>query len=223
MTQTPDKAKRTAADWEAIEREFRAGTRSTREIGAEFGVSHTAIQKRAKEHGWTRDLAARVKAKADALVSRGLVAREVSKEKAAETKITEALTVEVEAQVQARIRLGHRTDIGRARALLQKLVLELEEQTDNQGTFEQLLEALAEDAEGDKDKASDRRKRLLEQWHRAMSLGGRADVMRKLAETMKVLVDKEREAYGIGAAASTDIPAVTVRDLTGRRSAGATA
>jgi len=208
-------------DWEAIEREYRAGARSVREIAAEFGVSHTAIQKRAKDHGWTRDLAARVKAKADALVAKEQVAKEVAAGNAVATAASEALTVEVEAKVQARIRLDHRKDIGRARVLLAKLIGELEEQTDNLGTFEQLLEALADVPDGeDKDKASDRRKRLMEQWHRAMSLGGRADVMKKLADTLKVVVDKEREAHGMelaGGASGKDLPVVSVRDLTGRK------
>jgi hypothetical protein len=40
--------KKAAPDWERIEADYRAGLLSVREIAAAHGVSHTAIQKRAK-------------------------------------------------------------------------------------------------------------------------------------------------------------------------------
>ena len=48
-------------DWEAIERAFRANQLSLREIGRKFGVSDTAIRKRAKKEEWQRDLADQVR------------------------------------------------------------------------------------------------------------------------------------------------------------------
>jgi hypothetical protein len=56
-----------------------------REIVVSQGISHTAIQKRAKAEGWERDLGAKIKAKADAKVSASLVSGEVS----AQTKVAE--------------------------------------------------------------------------------------------------------------------------------------
>jgi len=52
---------RPVIDWEAIEREFRAGQLSVVEIGRQHGLSHTAINKRAKRDGWTRNLADKVR------------------------------------------------------------------------------------------------------------------------------------------------------------------
>ena len=49
-------------DWEAVEREYRAGQLSIREIGRQHGVTEGAIRKKAKEHGWARALADRVRA-----------------------------------------------------------------------------------------------------------------------------------------------------------------
>ncbi|MEL6575036.1 MAG: hypothetical protein AAFQ81_04015 [Pseudomonadota bacterium] len=43
-------------DWEAIEREYRAGQLSIMEIARRFGLTDAAIRKRAKRDGWTRDL-----------------------------------------------------------------------------------------------------------------------------------------------------------------------
>lgn len=47
-------------DWEAIEREYRAGQLSVREIGRVHGVTDTAIRKKAKAEGWERDLTKQV-------------------------------------------------------------------------------------------------------------------------------------------------------------------
>lgn len=48
-------------DWEAIEREYRAGQLSVREIARQFGITDTAIRKKAKEFGWERSLADKVR------------------------------------------------------------------------------------------------------------------------------------------------------------------
>ncbi len=50
-------------EWEAIEREYRAGQISIREIARQYGVSDRAIRNRAKNLGWERDLTDRVAAK----------------------------------------------------------------------------------------------------------------------------------------------------------------
>ncbi len=55
-------------DWEKIEADYRAGILSVREIAASQGITHGAINKRARRDGWERDLAARIKAKADAVI-----------------------------------------------------------------------------------------------------------------------------------------------------------
>lgn len=56
-------------DWEAIEREYRAGQLSVIEIARQQGLSHTAINKRAKKSGWTRDLSAQVRREVRARLS----------------------------------------------------------------------------------------------------------------------------------------------------------
>ena len=67
-------------DWERIEQLYRAGLLSVREIAASCGVSHTAIQKKAKAGGWERDLKAKINAKADSLVAKAEVATKVATE-----------------------------------------------------------------------------------------------------------------------------------------------
>ena len=50
-------APRPKADWEAIERAYRAGVLSVREIARAHQISEAAIRKRAKAENWTRALA----------------------------------------------------------------------------------------------------------------------------------------------------------------------
>ena len=54
-------ANRKQFDWEAIEKEYRAGQLSIREIGRQLGPAAQTIIDRAKRKGWTRDLSSKVK------------------------------------------------------------------------------------------------------------------------------------------------------------------
>lgn len=195
-----------ATDWERIEAQYRAGTASVREIAAEHGITEGAIRKRAKRDGWERDLSEKVRAKADALVRRELVRTEVR----AETP-TERQTVEVEASVQARIRIAHRADIGRTRALAMTLLSELEHQTQHQDLYDQLADLLIDDGEDDNEAAKERARKLRDAYNRALSLSGRTETLKKLAETLRILIDKEREAFGIGADAEKDDAGAALR------------
>ncbi|MBI6949809.1 hypothetical protein [Pseudomonas koreensis] len=180
-------------DWERIEQLFRAGLLSVREIASACGVSHTAINKRAKAEGWERDLKAKIKAKADSLVSK----REVSSKVSTETLETERWIVEANAEVIADIRMAHRTDIGRSRRLANKMLDELESLTDNRELFEELGELMRDPDE----KGFDRRNEL---YGKVISLGGRSKTMKELAETLKTLVLLERQAYDLDAKSGGD-------------------
>lgn len=52
---------RPSVDWEAVEREYRAGQVSVRALATEFGITEGAIRKRAKAEGWQRALADKVR------------------------------------------------------------------------------------------------------------------------------------------------------------------
>lgn len=175
-----------ATDWERVEQLFRAGLLSVREIAASCGVSHTAINKRAKNAGWERNLKAKIQAKADALVSKA----EVSKQVSTEALATERGIVEANAQVIADIRIAHRTDIGRSRRLAIKLLDELESVTDNRQLFEELGELMR----SEDDKGQDRRNDF---YMKVIELPTRTKTMKDLGETLKNLIALERQAYSI--------------------------
>ena len=178
-------AEKNPTDWERIEQLYRAGLLSVREIAVSSGVSHVAIQKRAKRDGWVRDLAAKIKAKADSLVTRDTVTSVVTTEQA----VTERGIVEANAQVIASIRIGHRTDIGRYRKLANKLLDELEGVTDNRELFEELGEILHNPEDP----------RLSDAYHKVIGLPSRTKTLKELGETLKNLIALERQAYDVGA------------------------
>lgn len=176
-------------DWEAIERAYRAGVLSVREIAAAHEVSHTAINKRAKRDGWDRDLKAKIKAKADALVSR----REVSTEVSSKQAETEREIIELNAEVIANIRMAHRGDISRSRRLTNKLLDELESLTDEQGTIKELVDQLKDGDHEDGEAMAD----VLVLAKKMSALPARTKTMKELAETLKTLVALERQAYDL--------------------------
>lgn len=182
--------KKAAPDWERIEGEYRAGLLSVREIAASQGITHGAIQKRAKRDGWERNLSKRIQDKAERLVA----SREVATQVATETAIPERLLIEANAEVIATIRLSHRKDIARSRNLAMSLLVELESVTGNIELFEQLGEILR----APDDKGQDKRNDL---YQKVISMSGRVSNMKSLSDTLKTLIGLEREAYGINAAA----------------------
>ena len=90
-------ARSTPIDWEKIEIDYRAGIKPLRQIAEEHGITHGAVNKRAKRDEWTRDLSAKIQSKADAKVSKAAVSAEVSAAKLA----TEQVVVEVDRRPRA--------------------------------------------------------------------------------------------------------------------------
>jgi hypothetical protein len=133
---------RARVDWDAIEPHYRAGVRSLRDIAEEFGVSNPAIVKHAEKCGWTRNLEAKIKEKADAKVAAALVASERAESPA--VKLTEAIRVEVEAEIQSRIRISHQKTLTKLREQAEDLLVESTASGDDLKTRISSLKALTE-------------------------------------------------------------------------------
>ncbi|MGF6764042.1 hypothetical protein P3T24_004373 [Paraburkholderia sp. GAS33] len=196
MSKTP--VAKPDVDWERVESDYRAGILSLREIAAANpGVNHMAIARRAKREGWTQDLSAKIHAKAEELVTRQGVTESVTAERA----VTDRLIVEENAQAIANVRLTHRKDISKFRAIALKLLEELESQTIDNGLFQDLGFLLRQEDDKGRDKRNDI-------YNAVISSAGRIDGVKKLAEVLKILIGLEREAYGIvdvaGKGESTD-------------------
>ena len=180
-----------AVDWERIELDYRAGAMSLREIAANHpGTNHVAIARRAKTEGWTRDLSERIKAKAEDLVTRAAVTADVTANRA----VTEKQVVEANAQDQASVRLSHRKDIQRKRAIVASLTDEMEAQVgpENAALLAGLGEVMRSPDENGQDKLNDLYRKII-------SLPERAKTAKTLAETLRIAVDMERQAFGMDA------------------------
>jgi hypothetical protein len=172
-----DPKSRKQVDWEAIEREYRAGQLSVSEVGRIYGVSHTAINKKAKKEGWTRNLAEKVREE----VSARLVSDGVSAKSARET-------VELAAERQIKIIREHRQDIAAGRNMARGLFDELREASDNRDEIEAAIE---DETKGDR--SPKRRNMML----KAVSLGSRASTLFSLSGALKNLIGLERQAVGL--------------------------
>ena len=178
-------------DWERIELDYRAGIKSLREIAANHpGTNHVAIARKAKAEGWTRDLSERIKAKAEDLVTRAAVTADVTANRA----VTEKQVVEANAQDQASVRLSQRKDIQRKRSIVARLMDELEAQVgpENAALLADLGEMMRSPDDAGQDKLNDLYRRII-------SLPERAKTAKTLAETLRITVDMERQAFGMDA------------------------
>lgn len=185
---TTRKTKRATPDWERIELDYRAGVKTLRQIAAEHGISHAAINKRAKKEGWERDLKAKIQAKADALVTKATVTKVVS----TETTVSERETIEANAHAVAEVRLAHRRDIQRSRRIVMSLLEELDQQAG--GEQVELLQRLGEIMRDSGDEAA---QKMHAAYERIISLPQRAKTMRDLGDSLRILISLERQAFGL--------------------------
>jgi len=181
----PEPKKR--ADWEAVEIDYRAGIMSFEEMAKKHGTTKGRISQVAKEKEWPRDLAAKIKAKADAKLNKLALNNSLNAER---KTFRESEVVEAGANLRVNIEVSQRKDIGRSRTLVMSLLTELEESTNNIELFRDLGEMMRRPDSSGSDKLNDL-------YNKVISLGTRSTVMKSLADSLKTLVTLEREAYGI--------------------------
>jgi hypothetical protein len=182
-------------DWQACEREYRSGVMSLREMGSAYGVTESAIRKRAKRDEWTRDLHAKIQAKANELVRK----QEVRNLVRTESAVSDKMQIQAMGQLVAGVQMGHKAIAARGLKLCHALLAELETQTFDTVVFAQLGELMRNPDDSGMDKLDTLYKKVI-------SLPGRVDTARKLMESMKSVIAMEREAYGIDSIPTTDTP-----------------
>lgn len=177
-------------DWEAIERDYRAGLLSLREIANHHGITEGAIRKRAKRDMWARDLAAKIKAKAEELVRKESVVRVPGTQL---TPATEIEVVEGNARQVASVQINQRRDIHSTRNTVMTMLAEMNASSgvDNVALLENLGEIMREPSDAGQDKRNDL-------YMAVISLPERSKTIKNLVESFAKLVALEREAFGLG-------------------------
>ena len=188
---TKKSEKKRRVDWVAIEPHYRANIRPLREIGEEYGVSASAITQHANKNGWTRNLGAQIRAKAEAKVE----AEAVSEERRANEKAV----VEGNAELQYRIRMKHRTGLAKLSEIETKLLIHVESVVDNLPNLGDVIEQMRNPDENGKDVFNDRMRK-------AMERSAVVDDLKKLAEINEKVRKGEREAFGIDDKDAGDSP-----------------
>lgn len=174
-----DKPSKTV-DWELIERDYRAGMLSIREIAKAHDISDTAIRKKAKAEGWERDLTEKIQEKVRTELVRGPV-RTANPQ-------TEKEIVETAAATVVQVVRSHRKRITAQTELVDLLTHQLIGVAGKREDFEEAIEE-----ETAADKTGERRAKLM----KAISLPTHASTAVNLANALKTLVGLERQAFNI--------------------------
>lgn len=182
-------------DWELIEKDYRAGIKTVRQIAEERGVSHTAINKKAKQFSWERDLQEKIQTTAKNKVSRQVVSTEVS----TETKLSDAQVVEVYSDIVASVDMIQREDvklaIDNSRNQLKELVLLGDPE------FHDKLVALGEvfDESGPTSNGGWKTDKNNELYKYIISLAGRVKMSKEIAASHGVYIPLQRKIFGLDA------------------------
>lgn len=115
------KASRSRFDWDRIERDYRTGHYSNRELGRMHGPSEATIRNRAKNGSWQRDLSDQIRRRVIEKTT-SVVAREVSRAE------DDAAFVEEAAEAGAEVVRGHQRLLRQAKGLAETLMDRLAEQ-----------------------------------------------------------------------------------------------
>jgi predicted DNA-binding protein YlxM (UPF0122 family) len=178
-------------DWDAVERDYRTGKFTLRELAEKYGPSHQAIAKRAKVHGWTQDLGEQIKQATNARLVAKLVDNEIAKGGQAV-----ANSVLVAAEINTNVILGHRKGLQRITRIKEALLDQIEQAAAQLPELAEAIELVRKPDENGVDKANDALRK-------AMSRTSLVDDLKKLAEVDERVRKGEREAFDIGAGQAT--------------------
>lgn len=186
-------------DWELIEKCYRAGIKTLRQIGEEFGVSHTAINKKAKELGWTRDLTEKIQQRAQSLVTKAEVSKKVSKEVSKQRQLTDAETVTEYSDIVASVDMSQRDDVKIAMDTTRGLLNELALMCDPR--FKDALEWLVQqhDESGPTPNGGWKNDKTAELYRYIVSHPGRVKAAKEIAATHGVYIPIQRKMYKLDA------------------------
>lgn len=135
--------RRNDIDWEAIEREYRLGQKTLRQLAKHYGVETSSITRRARSHGWVQDKADEVRTRAANLLLQATADEATGNATLNAHNATPTETqIKVAARVSADVVLSHRkglVELSRLRdSMIDKLKVLVVESKDLQGNVDVL-------------------------------------------------------------------------------------
>lgn len=194
-------------DWDAVERDYRTGEFTLRELETKHGPNNATISRKAAKHGWTQDLSAAIKQATNAKLIESIVTTECSK-----AQQNAATTVLVVAEINSQVILGHRTGLKRITNIQQMLLNQIEQAASNLPELGEVIEMIRKPDENGTDKVND-------QMRKAMSRSSLVDDLKKLAEVDERVRKGEREAFNLNAEQTPDSEISSLLKSLGSRSA----
>lgn len=183
---------RRKTDWDAVERDYRTGKFTLRELADKYGVTHGAIGQQSRKNGWEKDLTEEIRQATNARLVSELVSNEVS-------KTTQAVsnTVLAAAEVNARVILGHRTGLQRITNIKNMMLNQIEQAAAQLPDLAEVIEMARNPDENGMDRVNDALRK-------ALGRGALVDDLKKLTEVDAQVRKGEREAFQIDADTGTD-------------------
>lgn len=184
--------KRRRIDWEAIERDYRTGKFTLRELELKYQTDNATISRRmtadrkADPTRWQKDLTKVVRQATNAKLMAEVVSSEVSKGQQNVSNVIQAA-----AELNTSVILRHRQDIGQTRKLAMDMLNELSVATH---TPEQLA-ALFEAVKGEMGALE--LTTAQQAFNTLMRLSTRVGSIQKLADTLTKVQTLERKAFGL--------------------------
>lgn len=126
MTKPTKTPARKRVDWEAVERDYRTGQFTLRELEKKHGPAFATISQRAKREGWTQDLQEAVRQATSAKLIESLVTQESHKATQGTTQAVQAA-----AEVNKQVILGHRQQAANSRAAMETALAKVLSLADN--------------------------------------------------------------------------------------------
>ncbi len=172
-------------DWEAIERDYRTGKYTLRELATKHGPSHQAIAKQAKKNGWTQDLSAAIRQATNAKLVDELVNQEVAKGGQAV-----ANTILAAAEIGKNVIMGHRKGLAELTDVKQLLLNQIKSAAENMPDLAAVIEMVRCPDDNGMDRANDALRK-------AMGRSALVDDLKKLADVDEKVRKGEREAFDL--------------------------
>lgn len=178
-------ARKRRTDWDAVERDYRTGRFTLRELETKYEVNNSTISRRADKHGWTQDLSTAIKQATNAKLIQSIVAAECST-----AQQNAADTVLAAAEVNKQVILGHRKGLQELTSVKRTLLDQIQQAAALLPDLAEVIEMVRNPDDNGIDRANDALRK-------AMSRSALVDDLKKLADVDEKVRKGEREAFGL--------------------------